>query len=207
MTSRLRQVAKPPIKTTGRENHENVLGRKLGTPAGLDPSYPEDYCKDRLKVMKTNRFVLCVALTLSATTASFQARACGFGFHVGLPCISLGVGLGLGLGCSYPVYECGYGWPAYTYAQPTYTYGPAADYPSPAATAPAAPVVSQPSAWAPTTPGVGHWVPDPAPYRYTPAPAARRTSAAAPPAAETVTVTSSLGGVPVYRVQVASQQR
>jgi hypothetical protein len=156
--------------------------------------------------MKPNRFVLCVALVLSAATSSFQARACGFGFHVGLPCVSLGVGLGLGLGCSYPVYECGYGWPAYAYAQPTYAY-PAADYPSPAAIAPAAPVVSQPAAWVPGTPGVGHWVPDPTPYRYTPALGAKQTSAASAPPAETVAVTSSLGGMPVYRVQMASQQR
>jgi len=175
--------------------------------AGLDPSDPEDYCKDRLKVMKTNRFVLCVVLTLSAATASFKARACGFGFHVGLPCVSLGVGFGLGLGCSYPVYECGYGWPAYTYtyAEPAYAFSPTAD-PAPAASASVAPV-SQPSGWVPATPGVGHWVPDPTPYRYTPGPEAKQTSVATPPVVETVAMTSSLGGVPVYRVQLASQQR
>jgi hypothetical protein len=153
--------------------------------------------------MKTVRLVCCVALALGAGAASFEARACGVGFHIGIgvPCLSFGVGVGLGCGfygCS--AWDCGY----YGYRYPAYGWNPAPAYVAdpPPAPAPAPPAPS----WVPRAPGAGHWVPEPQPYRYTPETVAAKKPAA-PPAAQTVTVTRMPGGVPVYHVELAGDQR
>jgi hypothetical protein len=144
--------------------------------------------------MKTIHQLLSIALIAGATAAGFQARAGGIGVHLCLPFFSFGIGLGVGGICEAPVYACAA--PAYSYAPPAFC---GYDCP-PSAGDPPARVVSiaaPPAVWVPKTPGVGHWVPDPEPYHYSPAPTLEKKAAA-------VTVSRSAGGVPVYIIQ---QQR
>lgn len=140
--------------------------------------------------MKRIGFVLSIVLSLCAGAVNVQAHGCGF-----WPFWGFGLGLGLGAAWSYPAWGYTYSYPAWTYAPPVYAYDP------PAANVPAAAPVQppQPPVWKPSTSGAGHWVPDPTPYRYTPATSSRAAmaspAAASPPA---VTVAKSAGGVPVY---------
>ncbi len=147
--------------------------------------------------MKKFALTLALVLTLGAKA---MAHGCwcfwpGFGIGVGLGglCgVSLGVGVGCGWSCGAccPVYGYAYSQPSYGYSQPAYAppaYGYAADYADPPAAAPSPSYI-----WVPSTPGAGHWVPDPAPYSYTPAPASRLR--------QVVTMSRSPEGIPVYNI-------
>ena len=149
--------------------------------------------------MKRIGLVLSIGLSLCAGSLNVQAHGCGF-----WPFWGFGLGLGVGAALSWPAYSCAYAYPAYTYGYPPYAYAPPAyAYDPPVAQAPVrtppppAPQPPPPPVWNPSTPGAGHWVPDPTPYRYVPSSAAG-AAATSPP--ETVTVTRSVGGVPVYTV-------
>lgn len=149
--------------------------------------------------MKTKRFVLGVAVALFTSTAAFQAQACGVSFGFSLPFLSFGIGLGIGAPCAWPAYRCGYPYPAYAYAHPAYAYNqPINDIPPVAAASPA-PAVAETPPWVPSTPGAGHWVPDPEPYAYAPVAVAKKTPASTAVLTQNkVTVTKSPEGVPVY---------
>jgi hypothetical protein len=173
--------------------------------------------------MKAIRNVCGLALVLCTSGAGFEAHACGVGFSFCVPFLSFGIGLGLGAPCAGPAYGCAYGYPAYTYAQPAYACAPPASYIPPVAAAPAAPAVAETPVWMPSTPGPGHWVPNPEPYNYVPGQTAGRPNAAgtersqttvvAPnsqtpdsklqtrtASRQTVSISTSPGGVPVYFV-------
>ncbi|MGO8677182.1 MAG: hypothetical protein ACLQVX_15090 [Limisphaerales bacterium] len=158
--------------------------------------------------MKKIGLILSLVLTLGG---SAMAHCCChfWGFW---PSFSVGVGVG-GIGCSVGgcscyCYGCGCGYPAYSYpacgyaySQPAYTYSyvPAASYADPQATvAPAS--APAPSAWVPSTRGTGQWVPDPAPYRYTPPVNASRPADAKATLRQVVTSTCSPEGIPVYTI-------
>jgi hypothetical protein len=144
------------------------------------------------------KFALAVSLLLVLGGKAMAYGCCcfwpGFGIGVGLGgfCgFSLGLGLGgLGCGCycgpGYPAYGCAYSQPAYGYGYGAPAYGYPANYIAPPAPAPS-------YDWVPSTPGAGHWVPEPAPYRYTPA-------CALPRLRQAVTVTRSPDGIPVYSI-------
>ena len=166
-------------------------------------------------MMKTIRHILSIALILCANGAGFEARACGVSLSLCVPFVSLGIGFGLGghcggpaigfgigASCAGPAYGCAYGYPGCAYPQPAYASDPPANYAlaATASPAPAAPPVAETPAWVPSTPGAGHWVPDPEPYSYTPGPTVKRTSAVSAGTPQTVTVSRSAGGVPVYSV-------
>ncbi len=152
--------------------------------------------------MKTIRLILGTALILCTSTVRAPAHGCGFGFYVGIPFL-VGIGFGIGAGCAYPAYGCAYHYPAYPYyPHPAYAYNPPANYAPPLAAtpepSPAAPVVTQSPVWVPSTPGAGHWVPDPQPYQYAPPVAAKPPPSATSDPAQTVTVTKSPEGIPLY---------
>jgi hypothetical protein len=96
--------------------------------------------------------------------------------------------------------------PTYVYAPPPYPYGYPYSYPqshSPSGQQPAAPANStfeQASHWVPSSPGAGHWVPDPTPYVYEPVAQARMVAASARPATQLVTISRPAGQVPIYTV-------
>ena len=145
--------------------------------------------------MKSFRLLLGVALTLVMGTISSQAHGCGYCFP--WPLLTFGLGVGLGAAVSSP-----------HYVYPTSTYVPAAYVPPPVSYAPPATASPAPVAqtapppaplWVPSTPGAGHWVQDPAPYRYEPAVTAR-TVTPPPPRPHQVTVTDGPGSVRVYVV-------
>jgi len=151
------------------------------------------------------RIVLGLAVAATLCTSSINVRA--YGCYYGGPCFwpfwPLALGAGIALGSSI-AYSHSYSSPTYVYAPPPYAYSysqPANTYSSSTSVQPAsvqhdssapAPVYAEVSPWIPSTPGAGHWVPDPSPYTY--------GAARAPVVVETVTVTNSIGGVPVYTV-------
>jgi len=155
--------------------------------------------------MKKIALTLCFALVLGSN-AMAHGHWCGWGFW---PRLSIGFGLGAVFGISLrcgpdywsdsrcPVYTCPYSQPACDYATPVYDPPP----PAPAAFTPDK--APSPADWVPSTPGAGHWVPDPAPYRYTPPAAVRRTAGARPVPRQTVTVTRSREGIPIYSISYA----
>ena len=144
--------------------------------------------------MKTKRLMTSLALVLTMGTA-VSASACGIGFHLDLGFLSFGLGFGFGRPYPYPAYAChyGYGYPACGYAHPPYAYDAGANYSQPAAVTATAPSVPETPMWVPSTPGVGHWVPDPTPYQYAAKPAAENGTATLAP---TVAV-NRLPGKPV----------
>jgi hypothetical protein len=151
--------------------------------------------------MKRLRLALSMALMFGASVVN--APACGWGLHVGLslpPLFSFGIGFGLGNGCG--AYSCGYPYyryPAYAYAAPVYAYS-YNSIPAQAPASAAAPLPAPPApevSWTPSTPGAGKWVPDPEPYRYTPAETVVKQESPAPPV-QTYKVFRTIEGVRVY---------
>jgi len=121
--------------------------------------------------------MLSIGIALCAGTAGFHARAGGVGVHICLPFFSFGIGLGLGFPCAAQVYGCAA--PVYTCASPVYACArpmcgnyacsaPAYYDPPEQAVASIDPIVRPAPMWVPSTPGAGHWVPDPQPYNCTP---------------------------------------
>src|SRR5208337_1611455 len=117
--------------------------------------------------MKTMRRFVMVGAVLAGTLLGTRAEACGLGFQLYLPFFSIGFGLGVPWTCAgSPCYSC------------------ASCLPPPPAPVNDAPVEMPPPArWIPSTPGAGHWLPEPNPYHYFGGPAA------APSSAPRVTVT------------------
>ena len=149
--------------------------------------------------MKTLRVRLGIVAALLGGTVVSQAHGCGFPF---VPFWSFGLGWGLGAATAmataqpYPVY------PVYTSPRPDWSYraeeAPAASQ----QTAPvqeAAPEPPPSALWFPSTPGAGHWVPDPTPYSYTPA-TVEHVKPESEPAPTTVSTSSFPGNVRVYVV-------
>lgn len=148
---------------------------------------------------------LVLGLSPSALGGGYHGGHCdGWWFAPGL---AFGLGLGALSAYSwstreyYPPYSYTYSYPAYgcVASQPPRTPVPA-DLPQ-AETAqpqPAPAPEPQPQHWIPSSPGAGTWVPDPEPYSYTPTQPASAKPSKTAPANETVSVTTSLGGVTVY---------
>jgi hypothetical protein len=152
------------------------------------------------------RIVLGLGIALSLSVGTVAARAhVRWGVGIGWPfwpCWSVGVGVGAGWGCwggpagyySYPAYS----YPVYGYSPPpAQTLSP----PDPAPPAAPAPTALTAPAWVPSTPGTGAWVPDPTPYRYTPAATTQPASTARAAAGQTTVVTRSPEGVRLYLVK------
>lgn len=156
------------------------------------------------------------SLAIGFSLSAFNASAYGcYGWGFGWPLLSFGLGLGCGFGTglavgaswNYPAYS--YSYPVYAYNYPVYTtrvYTPPVYVQNPVpATAPAASVAtSAPApqvqqAWIPSSPGAGGWVQDPTPYRYTPDNPSSLAKASPPPS-QSVAITRSVGGVPLYVV-------
>ncbi len=164
--------------------------------------------------MKRIALISSVVLAICASPVGALANGCGTGFSFGFwPFFGFGIGFGLGASCGYPAYGCysyPYSYPAYAYSPPSYTYSPVyntytTSAPSQAPAPAPAPQVQQPDSQssAPlfSSPGVGHWVPDPQPYSYTPQAVLVKTPpATAPPPGTTVNLAVSTGGVPVYAI-------
>lgn len=135
--------------------------------------------------MKKIRRLAGIAVVVAVAILGQRAQACGLGFQLYLPFFTIGFGFGLPVAC------------AYSCAQPAYYYSPGV----PAASASPAsepvpsepPVVTAPALWTPQTPGAGHWVPDPEPYRYFPANFRTRV--------QTVAHMHMVAGVPVYSME------
>lgn len=153
--------------------------------------------------MKRIGLVLGIATTLCTTTINAGAHGGCFG-----PCfwplwpLSFGVGVALGsASCDeyygYPRYMYSQPYYAYSYTQPSYMYGSPARSPSPL---PPTTTVTQQPAWVPSTPGVGHWVPDPAPYT-SPAIIGGASARISSGTNEIVTITRSVGNIPVYMIE------
>jgi hypothetical protein len=137
--------------------------------------------------MRAIRRVFVLSIIIGAATLGRQAQACGLGFQLYLPFFSFGFGLGV------PAYTC-----AYTQPVCAYSYGAPEAYDPPQSMAPAMQPAFEapPVVWTPSTPGVGHWVPDPQPYRYVPAMSAKPRRQA-----PIVMETKTLGDVPVYVIE------
>ena len=150
--------------------------------------------------MKRTALILGIVLTLSGSTTNLRAHGGCYGFWPFWPLALFGAGLAVASVASAnssptyvyapPAYPYGY---AYSYAQPQHSYA------APPAQAPAAPAHYEVASWVPSTPGAGHWVPDPTPYSYNPA-VETKVVVSAPEPATLVTVNRSAGNVPVYTV-------
>jgi hypothetical protein len=138
--------------------------------------------------MKLIRRLLVAGAVIGVAVQVQRAEACGLGFQLYLPFFSFGFGLGVPTAYAYPCAQ-----PAcyYSYGAPV-AYDPPPQMPPDVQPAFEAP----PAVWTPSTPGPGHWVPDPQPYRYIPVVTVRPKLAA-----QTVTLTKTLGDVPLYIVQ------
>jgi hypothetical protein len=153
--------------------------------------------------MKRTSLILGIALTLSSSTANLRAGGC-CGFWPFLPLAFAGIAIASAASAHSS--------PTYVYAPPPYPYGYPYGYPQPhapsqqpaqvpsGATAPAMSPVEQASHWVPSSPGAGHWVPDPTPYVYQPVAQNKLVATSARPATQLVTVNQSAGHVPVYTV-------
>ena len=136
--------------------------------------------------MKRTSLILGIALTLSSSTANLRAGGC-CGFWPFLPLAFAGIAIASAASAHSS--------PTYVYAPPPYPYGYPYSYPQshapdqqPAqvpsgATAPAMSSVEQGSHWVPSSPGAGHWVPDPTPYVYAPVAQSKLVATTARPAA------------------------
>jgi len=154
--------------------------------------------------MKRTALLLGIALTLSGSTANVRAGGCCFWpfWPVAFGTIAIA---SIAAAHSSPS-------PTYVYVPPAYPYGyayPQLQHPAnpplpqtpPASSAPAMSTFEQASHWVPTSPGTGHWVPDPAPYNYDPGVQTRVIASSTQPAArQLVTMIRSAGHVPVYTV-------
>lgn len=157
--------------------------------------------------MKRRIIILGIALSLSGSTFSVRAHGGCYGFWPFWP-FALGAGLAIASVAS-----------AQNHSSPTYVYTPAEySYPysspppqnptinpltqTPAPSGPAVQPEPNPlSSWVPSSPGAGHWVPDPTPYTYSQAPQPKSTPAImAEPRTEVITLTHSAGNVPVYTI-------
>jgi hypothetical protein len=155
--------------------------------------------------MKRTALILGIALTLSGSTANVRAHGGCYGFWPFWPLAFAGVAIASAAAAS------AHSAPTYVYVPPAYPYGyayPQSQHPSgtPPTQAPssmAAPTQSafeQASRWVPSSPGAGHWVPDPTPYNYDPGVQTKVIASSVHPASELVTINRSVGDVPVYTV-------
>jgi hypothetical protein len=148
-----------------------------------------------MKIMKKTVLIATLALTFCTGSMSAQAHG-GYCYGPGFwPFIPLTLGLGIALSCAAN---------ADTYSSPVYAYRPLSDFRNSisgqaAETSFPTPAPQNPT-WIPSTPGTGHWVPDPAPYSYT---VSGETDTFSKPSSvvvtnRTTTITHSPGNVPVY---------
>jgi hypothetical protein len=163
---------------------------------------------DESSDMKRISLLLGIALTLSSGTANLRAGGCGgCGGCAFWPFALFGAGVAIASAAS------AHSSPTYVYAPPPYPYYYPYSYPqSPApssqqpaqdpsgSTAPAMSSLEQAARWVPSSPGAGHWVPDPTPYVYEPVAQSKLVATSAQPATQLVTVNRSAGQVPVYTV-------
>jgi hypothetical protein len=150
--------------------------------------------------MKRTAIILGIALTLSGSTVNLRAHGGCYGFWPFWP-------LALGAGIAIASVASAHSAPTYVYVPPAYPYGYPYSYSQPhnsqASAVDSAPVVTtlnQSSRWLPSSPGAGHWVPDPAPYTYDPRNQAKVIASSVQPVTEVVMVTRSAGNVPIYTV-------
>ena len=156
--------------------------------------------------MKRISLILGIALTLSSSTANLRAGGCGgcCGFWPFLP---LAFGAGIAIASAASAHSS----PTYVYVPPPYYYpysypqsqAPSSQQPVPnpsGSTAPAMSSLEQASRWVPSSPGAGHWVPDPTPYVYKPVAQSKLVATNARPATQLLTVNRLPGQVPVYQV-------
>ena len=153
--------------------------------------------------MKRTAIILGIALTLCSGTGNLRAHGGCYGFWPFWPLV-LGAGIAIASVASAhnsaPTYV--YAAPAYPYGytQPLYSHNTSSAQTPAAANAPVAPPSNEISSWVPSSPGTGHWVRDPTPYRYDPGVRDNPSIVAAEPTAPIVTVNRSVGNVPVYTV-------
>jgi len=149
------------------------------------------------KCWKRMGLIGSIALTLSAS--SMNVRAHGGGCYG--PCFwpFLPLVFGLGAAVASAASTPSYGYHVYVHAPPAYTYSASAVSAPTRETTPTI-EAAQPLVWIPSTPGVGHWVPDATPYNAQVAPAPGAQKAKSANAAQVVTFTHSAGNVPVVVV-------
>jgi len=153
--------------------------------------------------MKRTALILGIALTLSSSTGNLRAHGGCYGFWPFWP-LALGAGIAIASAASAhstptyvyvpPAYPYGYGYPQPHYSSPQPTQPP------PAAAAPAIESIELASRWVPSSPGVGHWVPDPEPYNYAAGVQTKVIASRAQPLKPLVIVNRTRGDVPVYVV-------
>lgn len=148
--------------------------------------------------MKTLPVILSTALFLGAGPLPTKASGCyynGCNSEAIWPFVTFGVGLGLGVLFSHASEP----YPSFS---TEYVYAPPVAAPPQSIPAETPPPPPKPE-WIPISPGPGHWVPDPQPYRYEPtktAAASPKPPASKPPQAvkPVVTVSKRPDGVPIY---------
>ncbi len=136
--------------------------------------------------MKRIALIAAITTTLCASTLKTEADGGCYGFW---PFFAFGLTVAAieASSRSYPVYVYE---PAYNSAPPpTYTSPPPPQVYNPP---------PDPEPWRPSTAGAGQWVPEPKPYSYAPAPAVHKPVKPVASSAQTVTVTRTAGGVPLY---------
>jgi hypothetical protein len=176
------------------------------------PGYPNGLCEkcnfglvfvDESSGMKRISLILGIALTLSSSTANLRAGGCGG------CCAFWPFALALGAGVAIASAASAHSSPTYVYVPPPYPYGypqshaPASQQPAqnpPVSSAPAMSYVELGAHWVPSSPGAGHWVPDPTPYVYEPVAQSKLVATSARPTTQLVTVNQLPGQVRVYTV-------
>lgn len=155
--------------------------------------------------MTRKALVFGIALTLISSTGNVRAHGGCYGFWPFWPLV-LGVGIAIASVASAQSHastEYVYVPPEYPYAyrsshaQPQAASTPAADLNLPASTTSSPPEQNSLSDWVPSSPGPGHWVPDPTPYCYHPE-AGNKIAPSVLAATNIVTITRSAGNVPIY---------
>ena len=155
--------------------------------------------------MKRMALILGTVLALSGSAGNARAHGC-YGFWPFWP-LALGATIAIASAASAhssptyvyapPAYPYGY---PYSYPQPHNSSGPQSAQPSSLDSAPAFSTFEQASHWTPSSPGTGHWVPDPTPYNYA-AGVQPKAVASLEASSQVVTVTRSNGNVPIYVVR------
>jgi hypothetical protein len=158
-------------------------------------------------------FFLCVSALAGVHGGASVGIHSGFGFRGGVghrhgfqggPRWSFGFGLALWdpFWCGWAGYWAGY--PVYGYPcdPPVYSSGAALNSVLDARTVPAAAPAKEPEVkvWVPASPGIGKWVADTDPYRFTSSGITKEPKPAPALVPQTTTFTRSAGGVPVYTV-------
>ena len=159
-----------------------------------DIVFPQDLAKTHSgsKDIGMKRIGLTIGIAVALCTSSVNTQAHGCGGGLFWPFLAFGLTVAA-VEASRPHY------PAYTYYEPSYTYAPPPVYNNSPQPQPLPAPPPEPAPWTPSTPGAGQWIPDSQPYQYAPSDPAKRQRKTGPAnLGQTVTVSKTAGGIPLY---------